>query len=632
MAEAIKHRGPDDSGAWVDECCGVALGHRRLSIIDLSPLGHQPMTSESGRFVVSYNGEIYNYSNLRAELGDRGARFRGQSDTEVLLAAVERWGFEEALKRFNGMFAIALWDRKERELLLARDRFGEKPLYYGLIGTTLLFASELKAFRAYPSFRGEIDRGSLAQFLRFSCIPAPRSIFSNVLKLPAGCWTSFRWKTRELLAPRPYWSMVEVALEGERHRFQGSEQEAVDEIDRLLRSSVRARMVADVPLGAFLSGGIDSSIIVALMQAQSERPVRTFTIGFIEARYNEAVAAKAVAAHLGTNHTELYVTPEEAQDVILKLPTLYDEPFADSSQVPTFLVAQLARHEVTVALTGDGGDELFGGYNRYPWAESLWRWISPVPWSGRRLMASALDWIAPEFVDRHAARFEEWLPKPLRHRLASEKLQKLAEFLRVRDQSALFLRLLSTWSNPGPVVGVEEPPHPLLGDDHPPLADFTERMMCTDALLYMPDDILVKVDRAAMGVSLEGRVPMLDPALAAFAFSLPKHLKVRGLKGKWALRKTLARYLPTELFERPKMGFGVPIGDWLRGALRPWAEAELADGRLKKAGYLDPAPVQDMWRQHLAGRRNLQAELWAVLMFQAWHAEWDGKGALVGSG
>jgi asparagine synthase (glutamine-hydrolysing) len=590
------------------------------------------MTSESGRFVVSYNGEIYNYRDLRGELVGFGAKFRGHSDTEVLLAAVERWGFESALKRFNGMFAIALWDRDRRELLLARDRFGEKPLYYGLVGKTLLFASELKAFRAHPSFRGEVDRGSVAQFLRFSCIPAPRSIFSNVWKLPAGCWTTFRWKAGELLRPTAYWSMVDVALEGERHRFQGTEEEAADEIDRLLRLSVRSRMVADVPLGAFLSGGIDSSTVVALMQAESERPVRTFTIGFKEATFNEAVAAKAIATYLGTDHTDLYVTAEEAQAVIPKLPTLYDEPFADSSQVPTFLVAQLARRDVTVALTGDGGDELFGGYSRYPWAESLWRWLSPVPWKGRRLLASALDPTASEYVNRYAERFEGWLPGRLRHRMAGEKLQKFAEVLSVRDQDALFLRLLSTWREPGSVAGVEEPRHALLGWERPPLADFMERMMCTDTLLYLPDDILVKVDRAAMGVSLEARVPMLDPAVAAFACSLPKHLKTRGAKGKWALRKVLARYVPTELFERPKMGFGLPIGDWLRGPLRPWAEAELAESRLRKSGYLDPVPVQALWHEHLAGRKNAQAELWAVLMFQAWHTDWESHGALAGRG
>jgi asparagine synthase (glutamine-hydrolysing) len=619
MAAAIAHRGPDDAGAWVDERCGVALGHRRLSILDLSPLGHQPMTSASGRFAVSYNGEIYNYRELRTELAQRGAHFRGQSDTEVLLAAVEQWGFVPALERFNGMFAIALWDREERQLLLARDRFGEKPLYYGVAGKTLLFASELKAMRVHPSFRGEIDRGSLAQFLRFTNVPAPRTIFTNVWKLPAGCWTSFRAETKDLLPPSAYWSMVDVALEGERNRFTGSEEEAVQELDRLLRSSVRARMVADVPLGAFLSGGIDSSTVVALMQAQSERPVRTFTIGFNEAAYNEAIAAKAVAAHLGTDHTELYVTSEEAQAVIPRLPTLYDEPFADPSQVPTFLLAELARRDVTVALTGDGGDELFGGYSRYAWAESLWRWMSPVSSRGRRLLADALSRAPASRMDRYLG---------YQGRLGG-KVQKLARILRASDPDALFLQYLSAWSDPGPIVGVVEPGHPLLNEQRPPLSDFVERMMCTDAALYLPDDILVKVDRATMGVSLEGRVPMLDPAVAEFACSLPRPLKLRGRKGKWALRKVLARYVPTKLFERPKMGFGVPVGAWLRGPLRPWVEAELDEARLKRAGFLDGAAIRRMWRQHLDGDGNLDAELWAVLMFQAWYMEWEGQGALV---
>jgi asparagine synthase (glutamine-hydrolysing) len=623
MAAALSHRGPDDSGAWVDEVCGVALGHRRLSIIDLSPLGHQPMTSESGRFVVSYNGEIYNYRELRAELEASGARMPGQSDTTVLLAAVERWGFEQALKRFNGMFAIALWDREERRLFLARDRFGEKPLYYGVIGTTLYFGSELKALRAHPAFRDEVDRASLAQFLRFTCVPAPRSILAHVRKLPAGCWAAFGAKAEPIHAPTPYWSMAEVALAGESDRFKGSEEDAVGELDRLLRASIRARMVADVPLGAFLSGGIDSSTVVALMQAQSERPIRTFTIGFEEAAFNEAKAAKAVANHLGTDHTELYVTAEQAQGVIPKLPALYDEPFADSSQIPTFLVAELARRDVTVALTGDGGDELFGGYNRYPWAETLWKWLSPVPLRGRRLAAAALDLAEPEWIDSVARVCDRWLPEGLRHRMPGEKVQKLVEVLRVRDREALFLRLLSAWQDPSAVVGVEDPVHPLLNGARPRVADFTERMMCTDTLLYLPDDILVKVDRAAMGVSLESRVPMLDPEIASFASRLPMSFKVHGLKGKRVLRKVLARYVPHELFERPKMGFGVPIGDWLRGPLRPWAEAELDEGKLERTGYFKAEPIRKMWRQHCLGHRNLQGELWPILMFQAWLEWWE---------
>jgi asparagine synthase (glutamine-hydrolysing) len=623
MAAALAHRGPDDSGAWVDERCGIALGHRRLSIIDLSPLGHQPMTSESGRFVISYNGEIYNYRELRAELEPLGARMSGQSDTAVLLAAVERWGFEQALKRFNGMFAIALWDREERQLLLARDRFGEKPLYYGVTGKTLYFASELKGLRAHPSFHDEVDRASLAQFLRFTCVPAPRSILQHVRKLPAGCWMAFGARAEELRPPTPYWSMVEVALAGEKNRFKGSEEDAVGELDRVLRASIRARMVADVPLGVFLSGGIDSSTVVALMQAQSARPIRTFTIGFKEATFNEAKSAKAVAKHLHTEHTELYVTPEQARGVIPKLPVLYDEPFADASQIPTFLVAQLARRDVTVALTGDGGDELFGGYNRHRWAEPLWRWLAPLPLRGRRLAAAAIDLAEPEWIDRYAGIFDRWLPEALRHRMPGEKMQKIAEALRVFDREALLLRLLSAWQDPSSVVGVDDPMHPFLDGERPPLRDFTERMMCTDALLYLPDDILVKVDRATMGVSLESRAPMLDPEVAALASSLPMSFKVRGLQGKRVLKKLLAKYVPNDLFERPKMGFGVPIGDWLRGPLRAWAEAELDEGKLRQTGYFKAEPIRKMWRQHCDGHRNLEAELWPVLMFQAWHEEWE---------
>ncbi len=618
MADSLTHRGPDDAGVWVSAECGIALGHRRLSIVDLSPAGHQPMRSATGRFVVAYNGEIYNHRELRDELAGQGHSFRGLSDTEVLLAAVEQWGFAKALERFDGMFAIALWDGIERELFLARDRFGEKPLYYGMVADTFLFGSELKALQAHPLFRADIDRGSLAQFLRFSYVPTPRSIFTNIKKLPQGTWTSVAWEARQSRPPTGYWSMQAVSLRGESRRFAGTEQEAADELDVLLRRSVRSRMVADVPLGAFLSGGIDSSIIVALMQAQSEQPIRTFTIGFQEARYNEAESAKAVASHLRTNHTELYVTPKEAQSVIPRLPSLYDEPFADSSQIPTFLVSQLARRHVTVALSGDGGDELFGGYNRYFWAESLWGPLSRLPTQARTLLATAIHAVRPSTFDRYFEALGPWLPVRLRQRIPGDKLQKLAEILVAKDAADLYFRLVSTWKNPGAVVGFDEPMHEVLQANPPKLRDFTERMMCADTVTYLPDDILVKVDRASMGVSLEARVPMLDPALAAFAWTLPKHLKVRDGKGKWLLREVLARYVPRRLFERPKMGFGVPIDMWLRGPLRDWAEGELSEKRLRGEGYFDPAPIRQKWREHLEGRRNWQHYLWCVLMFQAW--------------
>src|SRR3984957_1987367 len=626
MATSLRHRGPEDEGIWVDPNTGIAFGHRRLSIIDLSPMGHQPMHSASGRYVITFNGEIYNFKALRQELEQLGETFRGHSDTEIMLAAIARWGVEASLKKFNGMFAFGLWDREERTLYLSRDRAGEKPLYYGWAGKTLLFGSELKALQQHPDFRGDIDRGAIAVYLRHNYIPAPHSIYKGIYKLPPGTFLTIRGFGTDA-SPKPYWSAKVAAENGIANPFSGTEEEAVNQLDELLNDAVTMRMEADVPLGAFLSGGIDSSLIVAIMQANSRRPVKTFTIGFDNREFNEAESAKLVAQHIGTEHTELYVTPEEAMAVIPRLPMLYDEPFADSSQIPTFLVAQLARRDVTVALSGDGGDELFGGYNRYLWAESLWKWLSPVSGSGRRFLASALDRTRPEAMDRHAHRFANWLPEPLRHRMTGEKLHKLADVLRAPDEDALFLRLLSTWNEPGQIVGVEEPQLPLLGRDRPPLAHLTERMMCTDALLYLPDDILVKVDRATMGVSLEGRVPMLDPAVATFACSLPRRLKIRGSKGKWALRSLLARYVPTPLFERPKMGFAVPVGDWLRGPLGSWAEAELDESRLADGGYFNPAPIREVWRQHVEGRQNLHRELWAILMFQAWQAEWGSRSA-----
>lgn len=618
MADALAHRGPDDHGVWTDTAAGIALGHRRLSIIDLSPLGHQPMASESGRYVVAYNGEIYNFEALRTELA--GHHFRGRSDTEVILAAFEQWGVEASLARFNGMFALAVWDARERAVWLARDRFGEKPLYYGRVGRALVFGSELKALRLFPGFAGEVDRGRLAQFLRFQYVPSPGCIFQGLRKLPPASYLRIAVEADIDRSPSAYWSLETVARDGVAHRYQGTEADAIRELDALLRRTVKLRMVSDVPLGAFLSGGIDSSTVVAMMQAGETRKVRTFTIGFSEAAYNEADSAKAVAAHLGTDHTELYVSPAEAQAVIPRLPTLYDEPFADSSQVPTFLVSQLARSRVTVALSGDAGDELFGGYNRYFWANSIWGFVGKLPSATRSLLASAIRLARPSTLDQWFSLLDPHLPERLRHRMPGDKLQKLADVLAAATADDLYLRLVSVWKEPGQLVGVEEPRHPILHDGRPALKDFTDRMMCTDTLTYLPDDILVKVDRAAMAVSLETRVPLLDPELASFAWSLPPHFKVRDGKGKWILREVLAQYVPRPLFERPKMGFGVPIDTWLRGPLRDWAEEELSMARLKREGYFDPGPIRRKWDEHIAGKRNWQYYLWPVLMFQAWQA------------
>lgn len=630
MLSTITHRGPDDSGVWDDRHAGVVLGHRRLSILDLSPAGHQPMISGSGRYVIVFNGEIYNHRVLRQSLEGTGAAslWRGHSDTETLLAAIEAWGIEKALKKCIGMFAIALWDRDTRILTLARDRLGEKPLYYGWLRDALVFASELKAIRAHPAFDKSVDRHALALFMRHNYMPAPWSVYEGIWKLPPGCYVQFGCEGDLDPAPprngrgavKTYWSARAVAEAGLREPFAGCEGEAVDVLEQLLRQSIADQMIADVPLGAFLSGGIDSSTVVALMQAQSSQPVKTFTIGFHEGEYNEAEHAKAVARHLGTDHTELYVTPAEALDVIPKLPMLYDEPFADSSQVPTFLVAQLARRHVTVALSGDGGDELFGGYNRYFWAMHLWRRMGAAPALLRGFAAGLLTALPPSAWNSLFRLAGPLVPERLRYSNPGDKLHKLAGLLGAARPEAIYLHLVSHWDDPARLVlGAEEPATPITD----PTAwldtrEFEQRMMHLDTITYLPDDILVKVDRAAMGVSLETRVPLLDHRVVEFAWRLPLAMKIRNGQGKHLLREVLYKYVPKVLIERPKMGFGVPIDHWLRGPLREWAEELLGESRLAREGFFDPAPIREKWTEHLSGRRNWQYPLWDVLMFQAW--------------
>ncbi len=623
MTATLVHRGPDDSGVWVDAAAGVALGHRRLSILDLSSAGHQPMSSHCGRYVIVFNGEIYNHVDIRKELeaSDPAVRWRGHSDTEVMLAAFEHWGVEAALARFNGMFAFALWDRREHVLHLARDRFGEKPLYYGWMGDTFLFGSELKALKAHPAWRGEIDRGAVALYMRYSYIPAPYSIYRGIRKLLPAHVLSIPLANgkRETPQSRAYWSAKAVAEAGVRQPFTGNEAEAVESLDVLLRDAVALRTEADVPLGAFLSGGIDSSTVVALMQAQSVRPVRTFSIGFFEAGYNEAEHAKAVAKHLGTEHTELYVTAAEAMAVIPQLPEIYDEPFADSSQIPTFLVSQMTRQHVTVALSGDGGDELFGGYNRYLWGRDIWRKLGWMPKSARVAMAHGLAALSPQGWDRIFAIMEPVLPRRLRARLPGDKLHKLAGILACSSPEEMYRGLVSHWDPVSVVLGASEPPTALT--DHAQCADvpdFTQRMMFLDLVSYLPDDILAKVDRASMAVSLEARVPLLDHRVAEFAWTLPLVMKIRDGQGKWLLRQVLYKYVPKELIERPKMGFGMPIDAWLRGPLREWAENLLDESRLKKEGFFNPGAVHEKWNEHLNGGRNWAYHLWNVLMFQTW--------------
>jgi asparagine synthase (glutamine-hydrolysing) len=619
MSTSLRHRGPEDEGSWVDERCGIAFGHRRLSIIDLSPTGHQPMHSSCGRYVITFNGEIYNFKLLRQELEKLGHGFRGHSDTEVMLGAITQWGVEAALKKFNGMFAFALWDRQEKTLFLSRDRAGEKPLYYGWADHTLLFSSELKALHQHRDFRGEIDRGALAVYLRHNYIPAPHSIYKGIYKLAPGTLLTIRGLGSDV-SPKPFWSAKRAAEDGLSNPFLGTESEAVNQLDSLLNDAVSMRMEADVPLGAFLSGGIDSSLVVAIMQANCSRPVKTFTIGFESSEFNEAESAKAVAKHLGTDHTELYVTPEEAMGVIPRLPSLYDEPFADSSQIPTFLVSQLARRKVTVSLSGDGGDELFGGYSTYFWGRSVHQKISWMPRTLRAAVAKSLDPLAKVDWNALFERHSSVVPGSLRRRDLTRVLQKFASVLGANELEAWYRVLLSYWMDPAAIVRGAKEKATVLTDEGAwaKLNDFVHVMMYLDTVMYLPDDILVKVDRAAMGVSLESRVPLLDHRVIEFAWRLPLTMKIRGNTGKKPLRQLLHKYVPKKLVERPKQGFGVPIHEWLRGPMRSWAEDLLNESRLRDEGYFCEEPIRQKWMEHCSGRHNWQAQLWGVLMFQSW--------------
>lgn len=615
MSSSLSHRGPDDHGTWTLPAVGLLSGFRRLSILDLSPAGHQPMGSRSGRYTCVFNGEIYNHRALRAELEAQGHRFRGHSDTEVLLAAFDNWGIQSSLERFNGMFAIAVWDVERHELNLIRDRIGEKPLYYGFAGQTLLFSSELKALLHHPDFVPEIDRDALAAYVRFNYIPAPSSIYRGIAKLhPGGRFTYRPGETGRLTS---YWSLEQKANAGVTDPLPGDEEMVARSLDELLRDAVKIRMEADVPLGAMLSGGIDSSVVVAMMQDQSVAPVKTFTIGFHEAEYDEAPHAAAVAAHLGTEHTELYVTPTEALDVVPRLPAIYDEPFGDLSQIPTFLVSQLASRRVTVSLSGDGGDELFGGYNRYLLTPKIWNVLRRVPFRLRRSASRGIHAVASRRFGALAGRL---LPSDgnIAQGTLPSRLRSLADLVVVRDERDMYLRLLTMWDDDELVVGgrSDRRSHERVWADMP---TDVEAMMLFDALTYLPDDILVKVDRATMANSLEGRMPLLDHRVVETAWRMPLSLKVPGKgPGKHILQKVLHRYVPASLVDRPKMGFGVPMDAWLRGPLLEWAEDLLAPDVLASDGYFNPLPIRARWRQHVEGVRDRQYELWTILMFQAW--------------
>jgi asparagine synthase (glutamine-hydrolysing) len=625
MAGQLAHRGPDDSGVWVDQQAGIAFGHRRLAIVDLSPDGHQPMHSESGRYVIVFNGEVYNFIDLHQELETLGHTFRGHSDTEVMLAAMEQWGIEESLKRFNGMFAFAVWDRQERRLHLVRDRLGEKPLYYGWMGKSFMFGSELKALVVHPEFSREIDRNTLPMYLRHSCIPTPYSIYRGIHKLPpAARVTVGLCDEGNRPAPVSYWSAEEAARRGMEDPFTGSAEEAVDHLDELLGHAVRMRMVADVPLGAFLSGGVDSSTLVALMQGQSARSVKTFSIGFHEGGYNEAPHAAAVAHYLGTDHTEFYVSPAEAMPVIPRLPTFYDEPFSDSSQIPTYLLSALTRMHVTVSLSGDGGDELFGGYRRYFVWGRIWDKVGWLPQVVRQAVSRGLLSLTAPKWNQLASFVSPIVSSIALINSPGDKVHRLGLILSARDSFSRYRAVVSAWESPGSILqGVQEPQN--LHRDRcqgPEIPGFCRHMMFLDAVTYLPDDILVKVDRATMAASLEARAPYLDHRVVEFAARLPLSMKLRHGEGKWLLRRVLDRYVPKPLIERPKKGFALPIAEWLRGPLREWAEELLHEDRLRREGYFDLNSVRELWSQHLSGQRDLRHTLWSLLMFQAWLERW----------
>lgn len=600
MGSVIAHRGPDASGYWFDVSHGVGLGHVRLSILELSDAGAQPMHSANERFVISFNGEIYNHLAIRSQLEQQigAVSWRGHSDTETLLECISVWGVEKTLQATVGMFAFALWDKQSTELILARDRLGEKPLYWGWCNDVLLFGSDLASLKAHPGFDAMVDRNSLALLMRYNCIPAPYSIYEGVEKLKAGHFVRIKkGQKRAEITPQSYWSFKDIVESGITSPFTGSDEQAVDALESLLNQSISGQMLADVPLGAFLSGGVDSSTVVALMQKQSSSPIQTFAIGFDEPGYNEAVYAKEVATHLGTSHTELYVSAKDALAVVPKLPHIYSEPFADSSQLPTFLVSRMAKQHVTVALSGDGGDELFGGYNPYQFAPRIWSKLQLLPLPLRQI----------------ACRILSGLPLP-------DKLAKLLRVLPAKDKEQFYRILMSHWENPGQlVIGGSEYPTLINSPEQWPKADsFEHWMMAMDAGQYMVDDILVKVDRAAMANSLETRVPLLDHRVVELAWQLPLHMKIRDGVGKWVLREVLYRHVPREMIERPKKGFSVPLGHWLRGPLRDWAEALLNKQRLEQEGYFNSGVVRRVWTDHLQGKRDHARKLWGVLMFQAW--------------
>jgi len=636
MSSTLTHRGPDDAGTWINEESGIAFGHQRLSIVDLSSVGHQPMMSPCGRFSVIFNGEIYNHLQLRDKLNASAYKqsWKGHSDTETLVSAFSQWGIEKTLEQLVGMFAIAVWDTRIKKLYLIRDRFGEKPLYYGWSNNTFLFGSELKALRSYKGFNNEIDRNVLSLYMQYMYVPSPYSIFKDVYKLDPGCIleiddsgkvqppeqiTSSVFNAKGI-SIKQWYSLSKIAKNSQNNLIE-DENEAIELLEKTLLESVQSQLISDVPLGAFLSGGIDSSVIVSLMQKVSKNPVKTFTIGFEESAFNEAIYAKDVAKHLGTDHHELYITASDAIEVIPSLPTLYDEPFADSSQIPTYLVSQLAHQSVTVSLSGDAGDELFGGYNRYLWGSRVWNKVKWIPPNLRSIVGGVIQKLPVSEWDK----LGHSLPNKYRVSSMGDKAHRMAHRLKtVKNLDDMYHSLVtegyreeSLVINDGLVLETKLDNYNIISS----ISESEQRMMLWDSLTYLPDDILTKVDRAAMGVSLETRIPFLDHRVAELAWRLPLEMKIKNGEGKWPVRQVLYKYVPRELIERPKAGFAVPVGQWIRGPLREWASDLLDEKRIQREGYFNPKLVKELWEQHLSGRHDWTPRLWAILMFQAWLEE-----------
>jgi asparagine synthase (glutamine-hydrolysing) len=621
MSETLEHRGPNGSGKWIDKERGIAIAHRRLSIIELSPDGDQPMVSVDNRYVISFNGEIYNYKQLYNELSKEGIIFNGSSDTRVLLTCIQTWGIDKTISKIIGMFAFSLWDQRKKELILVRDRMGIKPLYYGWSGSDFVFSSELKAICKHPMFLKIIDRKSFEFYSRYSCIQSPRSIYENIFSLAPGNILKISLedvKNRVINSPKSYWSLSEVCISGKNNQIH-DRNEAINLLEGVIKTSVKDRMVSDVSLGAFLSGGIDSSLVVALMQAQSEKPIKTFSIGFDDDRYNESNYAEIVAKHLNTDHETLNVSPKNAIDSIYKMPELFDEPFADSSQIPTYLVSSMASKSVTVALSGDGGDELFGGYNRYYWADNIWDKSQKIPYFLRLKFSTLFKAIPPSRWDSIYNNIYKFLPNKYQYSLPGEKMHKVANVISSRDIAEVYNRLVSQFIDKDSHKGKFNVFQDINGLTN------SEAMMLSDQKFYLPSDILTKVDRASMGASIEARVPLLDHRVAELSWRMPLSSKINNKQGKWALRKILYKYIPQDLVERPKMGFSVPLDEWLREGLRDWSEELLSEKKLKEDGFFNADHVRKMWDDHLRKKSNNQHSLWTILMFQAWQDRWKGS-------